>query len=110
MMNFMTTEPDIHVPADEKTLMSVFKLPVLEARFLHAMLNTKGGWVGKYELPAIQYSIRQTVYKLRNKLEAMDRRIWVINDGDGRYAITPTGKKIIKELLEKATQLQESKV
>lgn len=107
MVNFVMREPDIAVPADEKTLMSVFDLPMLEARFLHAMLDQP--WVGKDELPAIKYSIRQIVYKLRLKLESFDRRIWVINDGGGRYGITPTGKQVIKELISKnaLTQLTE---
>jgi hypothetical protein len=105
MVNFMTTEQDILVPADEKTLMSVFDLPMLEARFLHAMLNRT--WVGKDELPAIKYSIRQIAYKLRLRLEARDRRIWIINDGSGRYGVTPTGKLAIKGLIERATQLTE---
>lgn len=100
MIEFMTAEPDILIPADEKTLMQVFALPPLEAKFLHAMLNAP--WVGKDELPIIKYSIRQLTYKLRMRLEARDKRIWVINDGEGRYGITPTGKRAIKELLERA--------
>jgi len=101
MVAFMTTEPDIRPLADEKTLMSVFGLPLLEARFLRAMLDQE--WVGRAELPAIQYSVRQLVYKLRTKLGAQNPRIWVVNDNKGRYGITWTGKQAIRQIIEKAT-------
>ena len=52
-VNFVSEEPDISVPADEKTLMLVFSLGPMEAKFLQAMLTTKG-WVGKDELPVVR--------------------------------------------------------
>ena len=101
MVAFMTTEPDTRPLVDEKTLMGVFNLPLLEARFLRAMLEHE--WVGKEELPAIQYSVRQLTYKLRTKLGAMDPSIWVVNDNKGRYGITWTGRQAIRQIIEKAT-------
>ena len=97
MVKFMTEEPREAPPFDEKTLMHAFGLPLLEAKFLHAMIVQE--WVGEEELPAIKYSIRQLIYKLRNKLGGIDRRIWVINDGSGKYGITPTGKNAIREII-----------
>ena len=100
MVRFMTAERSDLAPMDEKTLMHVFKIPLLEAKFLHAMLDQE--WVGEEELPAIKYSIRQLIYRLRTKLETMDKRIWVINDSNGRYGVTPTGKEVIKDIVRKA--------
>jgi hypothetical protein len=97
MVAFDTAEPVIHVPADEKTLIHAFKLTPMEARFVQAMLNTTD-WVGKDELPELQYSIRQVIYTLRAKLEP--RRIWVINDGNGKYSIPPACKEIIRRVIE----------
>ena len=96
MLNFMTEEPDISIPADEKTLMKTFGLSPMEARFIQAMLNTS--WVGEDELPEIKYSVRQVIYTMRKKLER--RKIWVINDGNGRYSIPPACKEIIKRAIE----------
>ena len=96
MVNFMTEEPDISIPADEKTLMQTFSLSPMEARFIQAMLNTS--WVGEDELPEIKYSVRQVIYTMRKKLER--RKIWVINDGNGRYSIPPACKEIIKRAIE----------
>lgn len=99
MLNFVTEEPDISVPCDEKTLMHVFTLGPMEAKFLQAMLATRG-WVGKEELPEARASIRQMIYKLRQKMEP--RRIWVINNGQGRYSIDPSSKRVAKALIERA--------
>jgi hypothetical protein len=105
MLNFVTEEPDISVPCDEKTLIHVFTLGPLEAKFLQAMLSTKG-WVGKEELPVVRASIRQMIYKLRAKLEP--RKVWVINNGRGRYSIPPSSKHVAKMLIEaKLTQGSE---
>lgn len=93
----MTVEPDKPVPADEKTLIHVFGFSSMEARFVQAMLNTTN-WVGEDELPEIKYSVRQIIYTLRKKLEP--RRIWVINDGNGRYSIPPTCKERIRRAIE----------
>ena len=98
-VNFITEEPDISVPCDVKTLMLVFTLGPLEAKFLQAMLSTKG-WVGKDELPEARASIRQMIYKLRSKMKPL--RVWVINDGQGRYSIDPSGKRAAKALIERA--------
>jgi hypothetical protein len=97
MVEFMTVEPHISVPADEKTLIHALGITPMEARFVQAMLNTTG-WVGKDELPEVKYSIRQVIYTLRTKLEA--KKIWVINDGNGRYSIPPACKAIIKRTIE----------
>ena len=97
MLNFMTEEPDISIPADEKTLIHAFGFSPMEARFVQAMLNTTG-WVGEDELPEIKYSVRQVIYTLRKKLER--RKIWVINDGNGKYSIPPACKEIIKRTIE----------
>ena len=102
MVMFMTKEPDILVPADEKTLMKVFSLSPMEAKFLQSMLINS--WVGKDELPEVKYSARQVIYTLRMKL---GKRIWVINDGVGRYSIPPSGKQIVKAEIEKALTLGE---
>lgn len=99
MMNFITEEPDISVPADLKTLMQVFDLPPLEAKFLQTMLTTQG-WIGKQELPEASRSIRQVIYKLRAKIEP--RKVWVINNGQGRYSIPPPSKWVVKKLIEEA--------
>lgn len=96
MNTFVTVEPRISVPADEKTLMHALGVTPMEARFIQAMLNT--GWVGEDELPEIRYSVRQVIYTLRRKLEP--RRIWVINDGNGRYSIPPACKELIKKAIE----------
>ena len=99
MVSFMTEEPDIAVPADPKTLMAVLGLKLMEAKFLQAMLATKG-WIGKEELPEIKYSKRQVIYTLRQKLDP--RGIQVIGDGEGRYSVTPNSKKVIKRYIELA--------
>jgi hypothetical protein len=104
MPQFATMMPDIPVPADEKTLILALGVTPMEARFIQAMLNTDG-WVGKDELPEVKYSIRQVIYNLRAKLEA--RRIWIINDGNGRYSIPPACKAIIKREIEKITNSPE---
>jgi hypothetical protein len=103
-VNFMTEEPDIAVPADPKTLMSVFGLKLMEAKFLQAMLATKG-WVGNAELPEIKYSKRQVIYTLRQKLDP--KGIQVISDGDGRYGVPPSNKKAVKRYIELALSLSE---
>jgi hypothetical protein len=100
MNEFMTEEPKFSIPADEKTLMYALSISPMEARFVQAMLNTTD-WVGEKELPEIRYSVRQVVYALRKKLER--RRIWIINDGNGRYSIPPASKEIIKREIEKST-------
>jgi hypothetical protein len=97
MIEFMTEEPRFSTPADEKTLMHALGITPMEARFVQAMLNTTG-WVGKDELPEVKFSIRQVIYTLRTKLEG--RKIWVINDGNGRYSIPPACKEIIKRTIE----------
>ncbi len=99
MVNFMTEEPDISIPADEKTLMRAFGVSPMEARFIQAMLNTTG-WVGEDELPEIKYSVRQVIYTMRKKLER--KKIWVINDGNGKYSIPPASKEIIKRTIEES--------
>jgi hypothetical protein len=97
MVNFVTVEPSVDVPADEKTLILAFGVTPMEARFMQAMLNTTD-WIGKDELPEIKYSIRQVIYTLRSKLEKY--KIWVINDGNGRYSIPPACKEIIRRTIE----------
>jgi hypothetical protein len=97
VVEFVTEEPHISVPADEKTLIHAFGVTPMEARFVQAMLNTTG-WVGEEELPEIRYSVRQVIYTLRRKLEP--RKIWVINDGNGRYSIPPASKEIIRRTIE----------
>ena len=99
MVNFMTEEPDITVPADLKTLMAVLGLKMMEAKFLQAMLATKG-WVGKEELPEIKYSKRQVIYTLRRKLDLLG--IQVLSDGEGRYGVQPNNKKTVKRHIELA--------
>jgi hypothetical protein len=99
MVEFMTEEPNVSVPADEKTLILALGVSPMEARFIQAMLNTTG-WVGKDELPELKYSIRQIIYTLRTKLEP--KKIWVINDGNGRYSIPPACKAILKRTIEAA--------
>jgi hypothetical protein len=108
MVNFVTVEPPVDVPADEKTLILVFGVTPMEARFMQAMLNTTD-WIGKDELPELKYSIRQVIYTLRTKLEKRTlrtklekRRIWVINDGNGKYSIPPVCKEIIRRTIEAA--------
>lgn len=98
MVEFMTTEPDITVPGDVKTLMRVFGISPIEARFMQHMLKSRS-WVGRDEFPEIKYSIRQTIYTLRRKIEP--KRIWVVNDGNGRYSITPDGKLAAKAEIER---------
>jgi hypothetical protein len=100
MNEFMTEEPKFSIPADEKTLIYVLGVSPMEARFVQAMLNTTG-WVGEDELPEIKYSVRQIIYTLRKKLDP--KRIWVINDGNGRYSIPPASKEILKREIEKST-------
>ena len=97
MVEFMTVEPKIKVPADEKTLIHALGITPMEARFVQAMLNTTG-WVGKDELPEVKYSIRQVIYTLRTKLDP--KKIWVINDGNGRYSIPPACKEIVRRAIE----------
>jgi hypothetical protein len=99
MVEFMTVEPLKPIPADEKTLMFALGISPMEARFVQAMLNTTG-WVGEEELPEIKYSVRQVIYTLRRKLEP--KKIWVINDGNGRYSIPPSCKEIIRRTIEAA--------
>jgi hypothetical protein len=99
MPEFMTAEPLNPIHADEKTLMFALGISPMEARFVQAMLNTTG-WVGEEELPEIKYSVRQVIYTLRKKLEP--KRIWVINDGNGRYSIPPSCKEIIRRTIEAA--------
>lgn len=99
MVNFVTVEPSVDVPADEKTIMLTFGVSPMEARFMQAMLGTTG-WVGEEELPELKYSIRQVIYTLRKKLEK--RRIWVINDGNGKYSIPPACKELVKRAIEAA--------
>jgi hypothetical protein len=98
MLEFMTEEPKFSILADEKTLIHAFGVSPMEARFVQAMLNMN--WVGEDELPEIKYSVRQVIYTLRKKLEP--KKIWVINDGNGRYSIPPTCKEIIKREIEKS--------
>ena len=47
------TEIEGYVPADEKTLIAVFGLSPMEARFLQALLQ--GDWVGKEEMPEVAF-------------------------------------------------------
>jgi hypothetical protein len=94
---FNTEDRDVPVPADEKTLIAAFGLSPMEARFLQGMLNSV--WVGKEELPEVSFSIRQVIYMLRKKLE-MDR-VWIINNGRGRYSITPDGKRALSAKLKR---------
>jgi hypothetical protein len=98
MVNFITEEPDIEVPADMQTLMQVFGLAPMEARFMQSMLVR--GWSGKEELPEVSFSIRQQIYKLRKKLEP--RRVWIINDASGRYSIPPSSKRVVRQIIEAA--------
>lgn len=100
MPEFMTMEPNFPVPADEKTLMLALGISPMEARFVQAMLNTNK-WIGQEELPEVKYSTRQVIYRLRMKLEARNRKIWIINDGNGRYSIPPACKALIKREIEK---------
>lgn len=93
MVQFKTEETVVAVAADTKTLMSVFRLTPMEARFLQAMLK-HNSWVGKEELPELSWSIRQVIYNLRTKLDR--KHIKVINDGQGRYTITPDSKEVVK--------------
>lgn len=99
MVEFMTVEPNKPIPADEKTLIHALGVSPMEARFVQAMLNTTD-WVGEDELPEVRYSIRQVIYTLRAKLRP--KRIWVINDGNGRYSIPPSCKEIIRRTIEAA--------
>ena len=99
MPEFMTKEPGILVPADEKTLMIVFGLAPIEAKFLRAMLDTTG-WIGKAELPDVKYSIRQVIYTLRMKLATC--RVRVLNDGEGRYGLPPASKELVKRAIEQS--------
>jgi hypothetical protein len=101
MPEFVAEEPDITVPADEKTLMLVFGLSPMEARFLQTMLMTTG-WVGHAELPEVRYSKRQVIYTMRKKLER--RKVWIINDGDGRYSMPATSKETVRDQITKVTQ------
>lgn len=98
MLQFNINEPTVVVQADEKTLMQVFSLPPLEAKLLQAMLIKS--WVGSDELPAIKYSIRQVVFKLRAKLRQWP--VTIINDGEGRYALAPHGRETIRRVIEEA--------
>jgi hypothetical protein len=102
MVNFVTAEPDIEVPADEKTLMHVFSLGPIEARFMQSMLLR--GWAGSEDLPKVN-SIRALIYKLRKKLEP--RKVWIINDASGRYSIPPDSKMVAKRIIETALTQQE---
>ena len=104
MVEFVTEEPDISVLADVKTLMQVLKISPMEAKFVQAMLNTKG-WIGSAELPDIKYSKRQVIYTLRSKLE--EGGIRILNDGTGKYTIPPGGKMVIKKLIEDQLTLGE---
>ena len=79
--------------------MVVFGLAQMEARFLQAMLATKG-WIAKQQLPEIKYSRRQVIYTLRQKLDP--KRILVISDADGRYSVPPSSKMVVKRLVEEA--------
>ena len=99
MVEFMTVEKHNPTFADEKTLMYALGVSPMEARFVQSMLNTTG-WVGEEELPEIKYSVRQIIYTLRKKLEP--KKIWVINDGNGRYSIPPSCKEIIRRTIEAA--------
>ena len=101
MTVFAIKEPDIQVPADEKTLMHVFGLSPMEARFLQAMLVRD--WVGRRELPEVKYSIRQVIYTLRMKLEG--KGIIIINDAAGRYSIPPRSKEVARGRIEEALAL-----
>jgi hypothetical protein len=96
MIEFMTEEPHVSVPADEKTLVHAFSFSPMEAKFVQAMLNTTD-WVGEDDLPDTKH-VRQVIYTLRKKLEP--RRIWVINDGNGRYSIPPTCKELMRKAIE----------
>ena len=96
---FDTMERDISVPADSKTLIAVFKLSPVEASFLQVLLERD--WVSKDEFPPANYSNRQVMYTLRKKLESKFR-VWIINDGQGRYSITPDSKRKISAEITKA--------
>lgn len=102
MVNFITRAQETPVPADFKTLMWVFSLPPLEAKFLALMLGGEG-WIGKEELPEGKYSTRQTIHKLRARMDPL--RIWVINDNRGRYSIPPSSRLVAKQLIEQALTL-----
>ena len=83
----------------KRRLSTRWAITPMEARFIQAMLNTTG-WVGEEELPEIKYSVRQVIYTMRKKLER--RKIWVINDGNGKYSIPPACKEIIKRTIEES--------
>lgn len=102
---FDTMEQPVSVPADEKTLSAVFRLSPMEAKFLKVLL--KSDWVGKEDLPPVQYSIRQVIYTLRKKIEQVQKGIWIINDLQGRYSIPDPGKKHLFEALQRAITLEE---
>jgi hypothetical protein len=102
---FVTEEPVVKViPADEKTLRTVFRLSVTEARLLNLLLKQE--WVGQEDFDAIDYSLRQIVYTLRRKIRPLGLRA-IVNDGRGRYAVSTAGKVAISRAIERALTLGE---
>jgi hypothetical protein len=97
MVEFTTEETVVSVDADEKTLIAVFGLTPMEARFFQAMLKYSYG-IGPEEMPEISYSLRQMVYNLRAKLRR--KYIRIMNAGGGRYTVMPDVKNIVKRELE----------
>jgi hypothetical protein len=96
LMKFITEEKDVPILADQKTLIAAFGLSLNEAGYLQKLLESN--WVHKDEFPEVSYPARQVIYALRRKLEA--KRIWIINDGRGKYSIPATDKTKIKLFLE----------
>ena len=90
-----TEEP---VLADEKTLIVVFKLSLLEGHLLSLMLSKP--WVDKHDVPEITYALRQAIYMLRRKVEPIG--MWIVNDGAGRYSIADPGKLALARAVQKA--------
>lgn len=99
MLEFKTTPPNVEVPADYMTLMSVFDLTPLEAKVLQAMLVTTG-WIGKKEVPSASASFRQIIFTLRSKL-ARKHSITILNNGRGKYAIPAIEKQALGETITK---------
>jgi hypothetical protein len=98
-MEFDVIEKEVSIPADTKTLIAVFGLSPVEASFLQVLL--KQNWVGPDEFPELNYPVRQLIYTMRKKLE-LKMRIWIINDGRGKYCIPNNSKRAISALLQKA--------
>lgn len=91
---FITKDASFDV---ESNLLSArFDLSPLEARFLKALLGRPSA--SHDDFPEVTFAIRQLIYTLRKKMEAIGG-VYIVNEGGGRYSMPRSSKRLLREKL-----------